>query len=252
MSVGVIIQARTGSTRLPEKALLSIGKNQSVLLHVINQVKCSSLIDKIVIATTNLSRDDKIVEILDSLNIDSFRGSEQDVLDRYYNCAKKYHFSVIVRVTSDNPLIDPNIIDLALKKFNEGNHNFITNCYPRTFPQGTEVEIMDFESLERVWKNATSDEDREHVTKYIYKHPTIFSIFNIEINEKISNLRWTVDRIEDLEFVRKIIAEINHSPITTKDILNLLEQKPELLKINAKSVQESISKMTSYEKPRNI
>lgn len=250
--MGIIIQARTGSTRLPEKVLLSVDKNNSILSHVINQVKHASLIDKIVIATTILSRDDKIIDLLDSLRIDYFRGSEQDVLDRYYQCAKKYGISIIVRITSDNPLIDPNIIDIAIKKFNEGKYDFVTNCYPRTYPQGTEVEVIDFISLEKVWKNAKEPEDREHVTKYVYTHPKDFRIYNIKSDKKISNLRWTVDRMEDLELVRKIISKISKIPIRTDDILDLLEKEPELIKINEKSLNESISKMSSYEKPKNI
>jgi spore coat polysaccharide biosynthesis protein SpsF len=251
MTIGLIIQARTGSTRLPNKTLLLVDKKNSVLSSVLSQVKHSALVDKIVVATTNLPSDDRIVDLVNTLKINYFRGDEQDVLDRFYHCAKKFNFSIIVRITSDNPLIDPEIIDKSIKKMYEMKCNFVTNCFPRTFPQGTEVEIFDFTTLEKIWNDATLLEDREHVTKFIYKHPEIFTIYNIQSKKQIPNMRWTVDTLDDLTFVKAIFSKIHKSPILTNDILNLLKTEPELLKLNQKQVEKSVSKMTLYEKPKN-
>ena len=125
---------------------------------------------------------------INSKNITFFRGSSNDVLDRYFQCAKKFSINTIVRITADNPLIDPNIVDLVIDKYNNTKCDYGTNCLPRTFPYGTEVEIFSFKKLHEVWQNAKKPSEREHVTPYFYNNPDLFKIINLEHSKNISNL----------------------------------------------------------------
>jgi spore coat polysaccharide biosynthesis protein SpsF len=230
--IGCIIQARTNSKRLPKKILKIIDNNKNVLEYVINQVKNSTKIDKIVIATTEKVDDDIIINISKSNNCDYFRGSEKDVLDRYFNCAKRFNFDVIVRITSDCPLIDPEIIDKVLEKFLTEDYDYVTNTFPRTYPKGLDVEVFSFSVLERMWINAKLPSEREHVTQFILNHDE-FRIGNVEHENDLSQLRWTLDQKEDLEFLLNIIKGIDSRPILMNNILNLLEKNPELKEINS-------------------
>ena len=230
--IGCIVQARMGSTRLPGKVMISVDDDNPVIFYVIKQLKESELCNKLVVATTCLKEDDKIVDFVKKIGITFFRGSTEDCLDRYYECAKKFGFSTIVRITCDNPLIDPTLVDDAIKLFNSEKYDYVTNCRERTFPQGTEIEIFSFSALEKAWKEAKKISEREHVTPYFYNNPDQFKIFNIRNNENLSHLRWTIDRKEDLEFVKKIVSKIKKSPILMSDILKLLKMEPELININ--------------------
>ena len=221
-----------GSTRLPGKVMLNIDEKNPIIYYVIKQISESRLCDQIVIATTTLPEDDKIVKFAKNMSIPCFRGSAEDVLDRYYQCAKTFSFSTIIRITSDNPLIDPKLVDDAILFYKSNSYDYVTNCKPRTFPQGTEVEIFSFNALEKIWKNARKLSEREHVTPYFYNNSDQFKMFNIKNNENISHLRWTVDREKDLELVKKIILKIKKSPILMKDILELFQKEPELIDIN--------------------
>ena len=230
--IGCIIQARMGSTRLPGKVMLNIDEKNPIIYYVIKQISESRLCDQIVIATTTLPEDEEIVKFAKNMSVPCFRGSAEDVLDRYYQCAKEFSFSTIIRITSDNPLIDPKLVDDAISFYKSNSYDYVTNCKPRTFPQGTEVEIFSFNALEKIWKNARKLSEREHVTPYFYNNPDQFKIFNIRNNENLSHLRWTVDRKEDLEFVKNIVSKIKKSPILMSDILKLLKMEPELININ--------------------
>ncbi len=230
--IGCIMQARMGSTRLPGKVMLRVDEKNSVLYYVIKQISQSKLCDKLVIATTTLPEDEKIVEFAKNTNILYFRGSVDDCLDRYYQCAKELSLSTIVRITCDNPLIDPTLVDDAISFYKSNSYDYVTNCRERTFPQGTEVEIFSFSALQIAWNEAKKHSEREHVTPYFYNNPDKFKIFNITNYKNISNLRWTVDRREDLDFVKAVISKIKKSPILMTDILQLLEREPDLTKIN--------------------
>ena len=229
--IGCIIQARVNSTRLPKKVLKNIDDKKKVLEFIINQVKYSKKIDKIVIATTTKNDDDIITMISKKNNCDYFRGSEKDVLDRYYYCAKKFNFDSIVRITSDCPLIDPQIIDNVIEKFESKNYDYVTNTFPRTFPKGLDVEIFSFTTLEQMWREAKLPSEREHVTQFILNHNK-FRIGNIEYNNNLSNLRWTLDQKEDFEFLSNIIKRIQTRPILINHVLKILSDEPELSKIN--------------------
>jgi len=234
--IGCIVQARMGSSRLPGKVMKKIG-DKFLLDYVLEQLQSSKKIEKLFVATTTLSMDDVICNHLSSKNISFFRGSANDVLDRYVQCAKNFSINTIIRITADNPLIDPNIVDLVIEKFQNANCDYATNCLPRTFPYGTEVEIFSFEKLHQVWLNAKKPSEREHVTPYFYNHPELFKIANLENSKNISNLRWTVDRKNDLKLVQTIIEKINHSPILLEDILNLYSQQPKLFEQNKPVIQ---------------
>jgi spore coat polysaccharide biosynthesis protein SpsF (cytidylyltransferase family) len=230
--IGCIIQARTGSTRLPGKIMQKIDSVDVVLNYVINQVKFSKKIEKIIVATTDLTEDNKICENLSLQKIEFFRGSSEDVLDRYYQCAKKFSIDNIVRITSDNPLIDPNIIDLVINEYKNNKCDYASNTLHRTFPYGTEVEVFSFKSLEKAWKNAKKPSEREHVTPFIYNPENEFILINTKHQEDLSYLRYTIDKIEDLKLVREIIKNISTRPIVIQDIIKLYKQKPEIFEIN--------------------
>jgi spore coat polysaccharide biosynthesis protein SpsF len=220
-----------GSTRLPGKTMKKIDECY-VIDYVIEQLKSAKKIDMIVVATTDLIEDDIICEHLSSKCVKYFRGSSDDVLDRYYRCAKEFSIDVVVRVTADNPLIDPQIIDLVINKYITHNCDFATNTIHRTFPYGTEVEVFSFKALERSWKSAKKPSEREHVTPFIRDPENGFDLINVEHHDDLSFLRYTVDRAEDLELVREIVKHVSERPILLRDIINLYKNRPEIFDIN--------------------
>ena len=241
MTVGIIVQTRTGSTRLPGKVMMKADDKLLMVDYVINQLKHSKLHDEIVIATTDLKQDDVIFDYVTNRNIPCFRGDEKNVLERHYQCAKKYAFSTIVRIPSDKPLIDPTIVDSVIEKFQSNSYDYISNFsvdvndndrFIPSYPSGTEVEIFSFTALETAWKNATSEHDKEHVTPYIYSNLEKFKIFTLKSEKNLSQFRWALDYENDLKLIRSIISKITKRPILMNDILELFEQEPDLTKIN--------------------
>jgi len=196
--------------------------NIPIIHHVINQLKNCKTCSKIIVATTLLDEDKEIVNYVKNLNIENFRGSESNVLDRYYHCAKKFGLLTIVRITCDNPLIDPTLVDDIITIFQSGNYDYISNCIERTFPLGTEVEVFSINSLEKAWKEANNDFQKEHVTPFFYQNPTKFKIKNISHYDNLSFLRWTVDTQSDFDFVNWILKNIKSRPVLMKNILKLL------------------------------
>ena len=230
--IGCIIQARMGSSRLPGKTLIKLNQYRTTLDFVVNQLSFSALLDKIVIATTNLEQDNIIETNAKTLGIDCFRGSSDDVLDRYYHCAKKFQINTIVRITSDCPLIDPQIVDQVIRKYQYEDYDYVTNTLSRSYPIGTDVEIFSFEILEKTWQKAILPSEREHVTLFIRNKKLNFKLGNLKNSKNLGHLRWTLDRVEDLNLIRKIVVKINKNPILMNDILNLFSLEPELIKIN--------------------
>ena len=229
--IGCIIQARMGSSRLPGKVLMKSGNGKSLLYYVINQLRYCSKVKNLVIATTTNQVDDEIEKFANNNSVNIFRGKEKDVLDRYFQCAKKYSFSTIVRITADCPLIDPQIVDKVIEQFFSGNYDFATNTLIRTFPIGTDVEVFSFSALKRTWKSAQLPSEREHVTPHL-RNKGNFKTINVENDKNVSNLRLTVDRIEDFELIKEILNNISINPIHLEDILELFSRKPELIEIN--------------------
>ena len=232
MTIGCIVQARMGSTRLPGKVLMEVIEGKPVLYYVINQLKYCKSFEKLIIATTTLPEDDKIAQFCTDNNVNYFRGDSKNVLERHYRCAEKFSLSKIIRMPSDKPLLDPEVVDQIVEVFNSNSYDYVTNFLPSTYPGGTEVEVLSFDSLKKSWENAALPSEKEHVTNYIYNNRNDFRIFNVVNSEDLSNFRWAVDRIEDLRLVREIVSKIHKNPILIKDILELFKNEPNLVEIN--------------------
>lgn len=255
--IDCIIQARMGSSRLPGKVMMKIDSKNTILDSMLNQLKYSKLIDRIIIATTDKTEDNIIEKFCQKNKIEYFRGSEKDVLDRYYQCAKSKSSSIIVRMPADKPLLDPNVVDEVIIEFQKNKYDYITTFLPSTFPSGTEVEIFSFSTLEKTWKDSKLPSEREHVTPYIYNNPKKFKILNFENKTNLSKFRWAVDEKDDLLFVKKIISKLDKKPILISDVLNVIKNNPEILEINLhvnrnlgnqKSKEEDIEFLKNREK----
>ena len=232
--IGCIIQARMGSTRLLGKVMeLLDGKNPS-LYYTINQLKNSLNVNKIIVATTKLNEDDIIEKISKNNKINCFRGNSENVLERFYECAKKFQLETIVRITADCPLIDPKIVDSFIEIFNSGEYDYVHNMEPRTFPDGLDAEVFSFKILEEAYKNAKLPSEKEHVTPYFRNNKDKFRIKNVINKKNMSSYRWTLDYQEDLDLIRNIIKEIKNRPILMNDIISLFNKKPNIFEINKK------------------
>lgn len=236
MKVVAIIQARCGSTRFPNKVFADLcGK--PFIWHVVNRLKHARSLDHIVLATTDNPLDDKLYHWAKENGVDIYRGSENDVLNRYYEAAIYSKADVIVRITADDPFKDPVLIDEAVNTLQEGGYDFVCNNCPPSYPEGLDIEVLTRATLEKEEKLSTSDFEREHVTQYIYRHPEDFKIFNLSnVGENLSCLRWTVDTEKDFQmatciysFLYKNDAEIFHM----NDILQLLKEHPEIERMNS-------------------
>lgn len=209
MNVIVITQARSGSTRLPKKVLLEV-QGQSLLEIHINRIKKAKLVDDIYIATTINQCDDAIVKLAIKLNVKYFRGSEEDVLDRFYTTAKGTNAEYIVRLTSDCPLIDPKLMDSIIEQAIERNLDYYSNVFEERYPDGQDIEVFKFTALEKAWKEAKLKSEREHVTLYIrnhstYKNETHFTSDNHLLEENYNHVRLTVDEQADFEVITQLI-----------------------------------------------
>lgn len=233
MKAKVIIQARLGSTRLPNKVLLKIA-DKTILEYVIERVKKAGNIEEIIVATTVREEDLQIVNLTNELKINAYRGSENDVLDRFYQTAKKFNAKHIVRITADCPLIDPKIIDDVVNYYFESGTDYCSNVLERTFPDGEDIEVFSFGALEYTWMNANLASEREHVTPYIRKHPNIFKLANFKNKIDLSEKRWTVDREEDFKFIKAILEALYplNPNFCMEDVLKFLERNPQLKDIN--------------------
>lgn len=236
MKVVAIIQARCGSTRFPNKVFADLcGK--PFIWHVVNRLKHARSLDHIVLATTDNPLDDKLYHWAKENGVDIYRGSENDVLNRYYEAAIYSKADVIVRITADDPFKDPVLIDEAVNTLQEGGYDFVCNNCPPSYPEGLDIEVLTRITLEKEEKLSTSDFEREHVTQYIYRHPEDFKIFNLSnVGENLSCLRWTVDTEKDFQMATCIYsslykndAEIFHM----NDILQLLKEHPEIERMNS-------------------
>ena len=233
--INAIIQARCGSTRFPRKVFADIN-GHPLIWHVINRLKVTETINKIIVATTVNSLDDEIEKWCIENNIYCFRGSETDVLNRYYEASKSFPSDIIVRITADDPFKEPAIIDEVVEKLINGKYDLVTNNFPPTFPEGLDCEAFWFKVLEKVEMEATSSFDREHVTQYIYHHAGIFRIGNVVSECNLSKLRWTIDNPEDYEMVKQIYAnrkKDSNSILLMDEILKILEENPEIAESNS-------------------
>lgn len=205
MNIVAVTQARTGSSRFPKKILSKVG-NQSLLELHIKRIQKSKKIDKIIIATTENSEDDIIENEAKRLKVGCFRGSEYDVLDRFYKSVKNINPDYIVRLTSDCPLIDSHLIDTVIEKTINFHFDYCSNTLIESYPDGQDIEIFNFKSLKISWEKAKLNSEREHVTPYIKNNPKIFKIFNVHSGYmKYRDVRMTVDEPQDLIVIQKLI-----------------------------------------------
>jgi len=240
LSIVTVIQARKGSSRLPGKVMMPV-MEEPLLVRMAERVKAARLAGTIVVATTQEAGDDAIEELCNKYGYNCFRGHSTDLLDRHYQAALPYDPDAVIKIPSDCPLIDPAVINKVISYFlkNAGDFDFVSNLHPATYPDGNDVEIMTRAAMEKAWREARKDFEREHTTPYIWERPELFRIANVEwetgLDYSMSH-RWTIDYAEDYDFIRRVYEELYPAnPLFgLQDILNLLEQKPEIYEINSK------------------
>lgn len=231
--VYAIIQARLGSKRLPGKVLLNV-LGKTILEYVIERVKKAKTLDDVVVATSVKKEDLQIVNLASKLGVSIYCGSEEDVLDRFYQAARLYGMQHIVRITADCPLIDPQVIDSGVNHYFESGADYCSNALERTFPDGEDVEVFSLNALQDAWKNATLLSEREHVSPYIRKHPEKFKLVNLKNERDFSKKRWTLDREEDFRFIKTVLESLypTNPDFRMEDVLNFLHTNPQIEEIN--------------------
>ncbi len=239
-NIVTIIQARMKSTRLPNKVYLSLA-GKPLLTRMVERVKASKLTGTVVVATTTDPEDDRIYELCRNEGMNVFRGHPTDLLDRHYKAGLKYDADAVVKIPSDCPLIDPNVINRVLKYFieNQNKYDFVSNLHPATYPDGNDVEVIEKEALKSAWKSAKLPFEREHTTPYIWENPEEFRIGNVSWETGLDysmTHRFTIDYEEDYIFIKNVYDELyNVNPLFgINDILYLIQSKPHLKEINNK------------------
>lgn len=250
--VCMIIQARLGSTRLPKKILMKVN-GRPLLSCMIERVKRAGKVDRIVIAATASHLDSQVETFCKDENVECFRGNEEDVLDRYYNCAQQIGAKVIVRLTSDCPLIDPAVIDEVVNCYLENSfkYDFVANTVPPpgTYPDGMDVEVFSFDLMEKAWKNAKKPSEREHVTFYFWKNPDLFKVYRYDLKTDLSKYRLTIDYEEDYLLIKKIIEHFHDDKLlfTMEDIIAFLKSNPDIAEIN-QHIERNVGWQKSFRK----
>lgn len=237
-----IIQARVGSTRLPGKVLLDLA-GKTVLGRVVERVGRMKKVKELIVATSNLESDDAIEAECRRLGVACFRGSEDDVLERFRGAADTMAADQITRITADCPLIDPGVSDHIIERFETADPpvDYASNKIPQSFPRGLDTEVFTREALERSAKWAKKPYHRTHVTAYIYQTPEIFTLLSVTSDVDRADWRWTIDTPEDLAFVRSVYERLDGKPnFDWLDVVKLVEDNPELAKINAHVVQKAV------------
>jgi len=231
------------STRLPGKVLYEV-MGKPLLEYQIERLGRAKLADKIVIATTTNESDLPIVELCKRLGVAYYRGSEEDVLSRYYEAAAEFGADVIIRATSDCPLIDPGVIDEVIGMYikNREKYDYVSNTLERTYPRGLDTEVFSMTALKKAHKEASEQPEREHVTLYMYRHPERFRLASSSATKDYSKHRWTVDTPEDFGLIKLILQELYplNSRFTWMDVIGLLNEHPEWVQINAAIEQKKV------------
>lgn len=242
MEYAVIMQARTNSSRLKGKVLREL-KGKTILEHDIERINQAKEVDGIIIATTERVEDEQIVAVAKKCGVEYFRGSENDVLSRYYYAAKQFQVKHIIRITSDCPLVDPFIIDEVIQCYKKENVDIMTNVpnewEKMTYPRGLDLEIFPFEWLEKAFLEADSPYDREHVSPFIYDNAK--KRYYYKYDKDYSQYRWTLDTKEDWEVIEKIYEHFYHGKhdFYFEDIVRYMEECPEIALIN-KDIQQKL------------
>ena len=233
MKASVIIQARIGSSRLPDKVLLKLA-DKTVLEHVISRAKKAQAVGEIIVATTEHKEDDRVTATAISCGAKVYRVSEQDVLDRYFQAAKSFCLKDIVRITADCPIIDPKLIDQVVEMYFQTKADYCSNTLVPTFPDGEDIEVFSFRALSKAWQEAQLSSEREHVTPYIKKNKSIFKTVSFETKPNYSQERWTLDEEEDYRFLKIIFDELYpvNAFFEMKEVLTFLQKHPDLERMN--------------------
>ncbi|HEY4240289.1 MAG TPA: glycosyltransferase family protein [Kofleriaceae bacterium] len=235
MTTVIVIQARTGSTRLPSKVLLPCA-GAPLLARMLERVCAARTAEHVVVATTTATADDPIVDIAVAAGVGLVRGHATDLLDRHVMAARMSRADVVVKIPSDCPLIDPAVIDRVIDAF---AGDYTSNLHPATWPDGNDVEVMTRDALERAWRDATRPIDREHTTPYLWSNPDLFEIHNVEWERDYSKrVRLTIDYREDYELIRRVFEELG-ARCSVADILALLAARPDIAALNARYVGTS-------------
>jgi spore coat polysaccharide biosynthesis protein SpsF len=240
MSLLVIVQARTGSSRLPGKVLLPIA-GKPLLQRMLERVRAVEIPFRLIVATTTHFSDNPVRKLCARLGVKCYSGHPTDLLDRHYQAAKLESADAVAKIPSDCPLIDPAIIDRVLGFFlqQSDRYDFVSNLHPATYPDGNDVEVMHFSALETAWREAKKPFEREHTTPFLWEQPQRFRIGNVTwetgLNYSMTH-RWTIDYPEDYNFLKAVFEELwsEENPIFhLQDILSLLERRPEIAGLNA-------------------
>ena len=233
MKIVAIIQARMSSQRLPGKSLMDI-QGQALLGHVIDRARASATVDEVMLATTVEPVDAALEDYARLKGVGTYRGSVQDVLDRFYQAALVAKADVVVRVTADDPFKDPDVVDRVVRRLLDDHKlDYASNTITPTYPEGLDIECFRFAALARAWGEASQPSEREHVTPYIWKHPDLFRVENVTHAEDLSTMRWTIDYDRDLAFAREVYKRLYHGQVfRMHEILQLLREEPALAAIN--------------------
>ena len=234
------------SSRLPGKVMLDLcGK--TVLAHVVDRVLACERVDEVVVATTEHPHDQRIVAEAENLGVRVYRGSEDDVLERFFKAAKKFDAEILVRVTADCPLFDPRLLTRMYAEFErislaDSPNLYLSNTRIRTYPRGLDAEIFNFPALELAHKEARQAFEREHVTPYMYQHPKKFALYSFKGGEDFSDFRWTLDTPEDYQFFEAVCSELHENGriFSTEEVMGLLRDQPQLIELNAHVRQKNI------------
>lgn len=241
MKTVIISQARMTSTRLPGKVLKEV-LGKPLLSYQIERLRRAKYADEVIIATTVNATDDPIEGLCCKLGVKCFRGSEEDVLSRYYFAAKESQADIVVRVTSDCPLIDPTVIDTVISNYKDNNYDYVSNTLERTYPRGMDTEAFSYRVLAEAHTQASTQAEREHVTPFIYCRPDLYKLGIVRNSEDNSRYRWTVDTPEDYELIQHIIKYVypKNTNFTMHDCLQAIKSNPQWLSINAHIEQKKI------------
>ncbi len=232
-----------GSTRLPGKVLLDLG-GRSMLARVVRRAQRAKLISEVTVACSTELADEEIVKECDALGVRVYRGSDNDVLDRYHGAAEEFDANAVVRITSDCPVIEPEVSDKVVAKFIESGADYVSNTVDRSYPRGLDTEIVKRACLDRAWAEATERYQRVHVTPYFYQNPAIFQVVQVRGEHDLSEMRWTVDTPEDYEFLSAIYRQFGgKDDFSWREVLKLLETNPELREINQHIRQKELREL---------
>ena len=258
MSLVAVLQARFSSSRFPGKVLkLLLG--EPMLKRQLDRIGRATCIDRLVVATSTEASDDPIASLCDSMDVNCYRGSLDDVLDRTYQAAARANADTVMRLTGDCPLVDPAILDTLIEYFWTGGYDYASNTIEPTFPDGLDAEVMHFRCMEAAWHESDLPSEREHVTPFIYNRPDRFRLGSFRGEEDLSGLRWTVDERADFEFVTEVYQALypDNPQFRSAEILDLLRRRPELVEINVgpernEGFQQSLNKDQTLMKQRKL